>query len=262
MSGYKLARIRVQNTYSRQYLNAYESYLFSTETNYSYLIDFTDEISDEHAGGEADLSVTLDEFDEEDDEILDESLPIVYNWDLEEDDPVLGVVFPYIYYNIFFDQFEYASYYYNTDELAKNYKLMAIYKPYNMVANGYKGFVADIDDHMNWFTSLLLRTMGSHASSPAHEFHDYNSSRTWEIKSFFKRDLHFTDANLLDDFIDDRSIDLSFFSVKKDSHSMGLTTYSIDNQFDIFLSLTRNSINPKRYDSEFPQFLAARFKRV
>jgi hypothetical protein len=60
-------------------LNAYESYLFSTETNYSYLIDFTDEISDEHAGGEADLSVTLDEFDEEDDEILDESLPIVYN---------------------------------------------------------------------------------------------------------------------------------------------------------------------------------------
>jgi hypothetical protein len=87
-------------------------------------------------------------------------------------------VFPYIYYNIFFDQFEYASYYYNTDELAKNYKLMAIYKPYNMVANGYKGFVADIDDHMNWFTSLLLRTMGSHASSPAHEFHDYNSSRT------------------------------------------------------------------------------------
>lgn len=170
--------MRVQNIYTRQYLDAYENYLFATETNYNYLIDYSDEISEEHSSGQADLSVSIEEFYDDDSEILEEALPVVYHWDIEEDDPVLGVLFPYVYHNIFIDQFEYVSYYYHTDELAKNYKLMAIYKPYNMVANGYKGFVADVDDHMSWFTSLLLRTMGSHSALRLSDFNDGESSRT------------------------------------------------------------------------------------
>lgn len=66
----------------------------------------------------------------------------------------------------------------------------------------------------------------------------------------------------MDDFIDDRSVDLSLLSVKNDSHFIGLTTYSIDNQSDFFLSITRNAISPQKFDSEFPSFIGAKFRRV
>ena len=141
-------RIRVQNIASRQYLDAYESLRFSREVNYSYLIDYVDEISEESALGYYDLARFLDEFYEDDDDILEEAFPSTYHWDLEEEDSILGVVFPYIYYNIFIDQFEYNDYYYHMDELARNYKVMAMYKPYNMTANGYKGLVYESDPQM------------------------------------------------------------------------------------------------------------------
>lgn len=149
MSGFKLSRIRVQNTFFRQYLNAYESVRFSREITYNYLIDYVDEISEESSIGYNDLSRFLEEFYEEDEDILEEAFPSTYHWDLEEEDSLLGVLFPYVYHNIFIDQFEYNNYYYYTDELARNYKIMALYKPYNMTANGYKWLVYEGDNHMN-----------------------------------------------------------------------------------------------------------------
>jgi hypothetical protein len=262
LSGFKLARIRVQNTASRQYLNAYESLRFSREITYSYLIDYVDEISEETFIGYYDLSRFLEEFYEEDDQILEASFPVTYHWDLDESDPLLGVLFPYAYHSIFIDQFEYNNYYYYTDELARNYKIMALYKPYNMTANGYKWLVYEADNDMSWYTSLLLTTLGSDSDLKLKDFNDGESARTWGITSFFDRELYFPATTLLDDFIDDRSVDLSLLSLKNDSHFIGLTTYSIDNQSDFFLSITRNAINPQKFDSEFPSFIGAKFRRV
>jgi len=103
-----------------------------------HFIDYVDEISEESAKGYYDIARFLEEFYDEDEDMIEADFPSTYHWDLDDDDYVIGEIYPYAYHKIFFDQYEYSAYYYHTDEFARNYNTMALYKPYNMSANGYK----------------------------------------------------------------------------------------------------------------------------
>lgn len=172
-----LSRIRVTNFVFRNYLHAYESLKFSREINYLYEIMFVDEITEESHKGYFDVVSFLDEFYDEGFEFMEEEIPYVYHWD-DEDDSSLGVIFPYAYLEIFNDQFEFSTYYYQTDEMARNYTSMQLYKPYNLAAHGYEWLVPNNETDMAWFNALFYTSLHQESEMDLLMFKDHNSEET------------------------------------------------------------------------------------
>ncbi len=262
LSVFKLERIRVSNIISRYYLDSYESKLFSRENAYSYHIDYIDEITEEWLTGEYDLSRNLEEFYEDDNyELVEAVIPVVYCWDLDETTAIWGIDSPFAYLDIFRDQYQYNDYYYDTDELAKNYKVLVFQKPYDMKANGYKWIVYDDNTEHDSFAHLLMGTLNVELNV-LYNFYDEASKSHWRITSYFERNILFPQKTILDEYSTDRSIDISLISAISLSPKFGLTTYSLDNEYSFFTSLTKNTLDASRRDIEFPAFYTTKFRRV
>lgn len=246
---------------SRNYLHAYESLKFSKEIGYSYATAFVDEITEESAAGYFDVISFLEEFYDEGFEYMEEEFPYVYHWD-DEYDTTLGQIFPYVYIDIFNDQYEFSTYYYQTDEMARDYNSMQLHRPYNMAAHGYEWLVPNNETDMAWFNSLFYSALSQESEMDFVMFKDQYSEETWEIKSFFNRTLKIPTVTTLNSFIEERSLDLSLLAVSQVTNINTLTTYSLDPGYDLYLTPQKNTIVSQRYDSWFPTFIATKFRRV
>lgn len=262
LSVFKLERIRVKNIVFKYYLDSYETKLFARENAYSFEIDYIDEITEEWLTGEYDLSRNLEEFHEDDNlELVEIIIPEVYFWDKDDNKSIWGIDSPFAYLDIFFDQFQYNDYYYETDEMAKNYKVMAFKKSYDMKANGYKWIVYDDNTEHEAFSRLLVGTLNVELNV-VHNFYDEASKSHWRITSYFERDIILPQNNIVTEFLTDRSIDLSLVASIRLNPILGLTTYSLDNQSQLFSNFTKHTIEASKHDIEFPAFYSTKFRRV
>lgn len=246
---------------SRNYLLAYENLRFSQEISYLYAVNFVDEITEDSYIGYFDLGSFLEDFYDEGFDFMEEEFPYVYHWD-DEDDSVLGLIFPYAYLEIFSDQFEFSTYYYQTDEMARNYNTMQIYKPYNLAAQGFEWLVPNTETDMTWFNELFYSAAEGESELNFALFKDQYSKQTWKIRPVVDRSLKIARGTTLDMFMEERSVDLSFLALSRLTHLNTLTTYSLDSVYDLYLTPHKDTITAQRYDSWFPTFIATKFRRV
>lgn len=95
-----------------------------------------------------------------------------------------------------------------------------------------------------------------------HNFYDEASKSHWRITSYFERDIILPQNNIVTEFLTDRSIDLSLVASIRLNPILGLTTYSLDNQSQLFSNFTKHTIEASKHDIEFPAFYSTKFRRV
>lgn len=253
--------IRVGNLKIRNYLWAYEDLRFSTEVDYFYSIPFSYEIAEEAYSGHYDLAFYVESFYDWSSFLDEEDFPYVYFWDTEQDN-VLGAVVPHAYLNILGDQYEFNNYYYQTDAMSKKFATMKLFQPFDVTGGGYKVLIFDGESNMAWYTEMLYSTIGNQYEANLATFSDFASAPTVDIKSFFDRVLNLPEANILDKFVSERSLNLSLLSVTRSTSLNTLTTYSLDSRFELFSGHVKHNIASGRHDAWFPTFVATKFRRV
>lgn len=252
-------RIRVQNINSRNYLYAYEDFLFSREIHFIYIVDYVDSITEEMSMYYLDMVRFVEEaylWGDYDDMTNEGSYPIVYHWDLE--DTELDTLFSLEYVDFLKSNLS-SNYYYKSNDLFKSYSSLPTNAPmYDEEFNTFT-YIADIG-----LDDFLDSIQTTHHSRHTVSFGMFNDELVPEQPVFPALFTKSIDApNLMGYSLSDKLFnDSHFLGVTRLDPLFGLTSYAVTFDLSIFFNQIDKPINPTLVDIEYAPYKAVKFRRV
>ena len=245
--------VYINNLIQRNYLDSYEDVKFSLNIIGIYDVDFVDEMSEEFRYSYYDMYKWLETFSEDSDWLRD-NFPIFYVWDSDFSDDYF---FEYNWDDlpVFKQSLGTWVYLFDLEESVYVMEQEISFGDWNIFGEDLRVFTGPLNLDMSIYEDFFKSTYQYKGVANQFYFHDSFSETATDIFVPFEERPNFTKPQI-------QHYELTNLASKSPLFLMGMTSYSLNMQFNINTFLMQEDLSTSSLDSNFTLFLFKKIRRM